>query len=80
MWSKWDDRFMQMAKIIGSWSSCFQDSRKIGAIIVKNKRILTTGYNGAPAGIKSCTAGRQALCRARRVPAAQAEHTVRHAA
>ena len=53
-WSKWDDRFMQLAKTIGSWSSCYQDNRKIGAVIVRNKRILTTGYNGAPAGMKSC--------------------------
>ncbi|MEE0766571.1 MAG: cytidine/deoxycytidylate deaminase family protein [Christensenellales bacterium] len=53
-WSKWDDRFMSLAKTIGTWSSCFQDNRQIGAVIVKNKRILTTGYNGAPAGIVSC--------------------------
>ena len=68
MWSKWDARFMQMAKIIGSWSSCFQDSRKIGAIIVKNKRILTTGYNGAPAGIKSCTERGECLRRKLSIP------------
>ena len=53
-WSKWDDRFMGLAKTIGTWSSCFQDNRQIGAVIVKNKRILTTGYNGAPAGIRTC--------------------------
>ena len=40
-WSKWDDRFMSLAKTIGTWSSCFQDNRQIGAVIVKNKRILT---------------------------------------
>ncbi|HOF93978.1 MAG TPA: dCMP deaminase family protein, partial [Clostridia bacterium] len=32
----------------------YQHGRKIGAIIVKNKRILTTGYNGAPSGLTSC--------------------------
>lgn len=53
-WSKWDDRFMSLAKTIGTWSSCFQDNRQIGAVIVKNKRILTTGYNGAPQGVKPC--------------------------
>ena len=53
-WDKWDHRFMQMAQMVGSWSSCFQSNRKIGAVIVKNKRVLTTGYNGAPSGVMSC--------------------------
>lgn len=51
---KWDKRFVEMTKLVGSWSSCFKDNRQVGAIIVKNKRILTTGYNGAPSGIASC--------------------------
>ncbi len=51
---KWDKRFMELAETISNWSSCYKDDRNIGAVIVKNKRILTTGYNGAPAGIKSC--------------------------
>lgn len=51
---KWDARFMEMAEVIASWASCYQKDRKIGAVIVKNKRIVTTGYNGAPAGIKTC--------------------------
>lgn len=51
---KWDKRFMDMAVQIGGWSSCFQENRHVGAIIVKNKRIIATGYNGAPQGIKSC--------------------------
>ena len=51
---KWDERFVALADTIASWSSCYQEGRKVGAIIVKNKRILTTGYNGAPAGIQSC--------------------------
>ena len=51
---KWDKRFMDLTETIAKWSSCYKDNRSVGAIIVKNKRILTTGYNGAPAGIKSC--------------------------
>ena len=51
---KWDARFMELAEVISSWASCYQPDRKIGAVIVKNKRIVTTGYNGAPAGIKTC--------------------------
>ena len=51
---KWDVRFMQMAEVVATWSSCAREDRAIGAVIVKDKRILTTGYNGAPAGITSC--------------------------
>lgn len=51
---KWDARFMEMAQMISTWASCYQPTRKIGAVIVKGKRVLTTGYNGAPAGVKTC--------------------------
>lgn len=51
---KWDIRFMKMAYLISEWSSCFKANRAIGAVIVKDKRIMTTGYNGAPAGITTC--------------------------
>lgn len=51
---KWDKRFMDLAYVVSTWSSCYRTGRQIGAVIVKNKRILTTGYNGAPAGVKSC--------------------------
>ena len=45
---------MEIAYVIAGWASCFKADRKIGCVIVKNKRIVTTGYNGAPAGIKTC--------------------------
>lgn len=51
---KWDKRFMDLARVVAGWSSCFQESRHVGAVIVKDKRILTTGYNGASSGIVSC--------------------------
>ena len=51
---KWDRRFMDIAKSVATWSSCVRNGRKVGSVIVRNNRILTTGYNGAPAGIKSC--------------------------
>ncbi|MBR2700275.1 MAG: cytidine/deoxycytidylate deaminase family protein [Clostridia bacterium] len=51
---KWDRRFMELAGVIAGWASCYKQNRKIGAVIVKNKRIVTTGYNGAPAGIRTC--------------------------
>lgn len=52
--TKWDKRFMEVCELVSTWSSCFQENRKIGAVIVRDKRILTTGYNGASAGIESC--------------------------
>ncbi|MBQ2805024.1 MAG: dCMP deaminase family protein [Clostridia bacterium] len=52
--NKWDKRFMELTEQVAGWSSCFQQERHVGAIIVKNKRILTTGYNGAPQGVESC--------------------------
>lgn len=51
---KWDKRFMEMAELVSSWSSCYKENRQVGAVIVRDKRILTTGYNGAGSGIKSC--------------------------
>jgi len=51
---KWDNRFMEMTEMIATWSSCYKKDRNIGAVIVRDKRILTTGYNGAPAGMPSC--------------------------
>ncbi len=52
--SKWDRRFLALAFRIAQWSSCYKPDRCVGAITVKDKRILTTGYNGAPAGLESC--------------------------
>ena len=51
---KWDKRFMEMAHTIAGWTSCFRAGRAIGCVIVQNKRIMTTGYNGAPAGVRTC--------------------------
>ena len=58
---KWDQRFMKMAWLISDWSSCFRSGRSIGAVIVKDKRIMTTGYNGAPAGVTTCRERGQCL-------------------
>lgn len=52
--NKWDKRFMELTEQVATWSSCYKSNRQVGAIIVKNKRILTTGYNGAPQGVESC--------------------------
>lgn len=48
----WDEYFIKMAELIGSRGTC--DRVQVGSVIVKNKRILSTGYNGAPAGLPHC--------------------------
>lgn len=65
---KWDIRFMEMAELVATWSSCYQENRHIGAIVVMDKRILTTGYNGAPAGIESCVEKKECLRRKMDIP------------
>ncbi len=65
---KWDKRFMEMASFVATWSSCYQPNRQIGAVIAKDKRILTTGYNGAGSGIKSCKERGECLRRTLNIP------------
>ncbi len=50
--NKWDKRFMTLTEEVGTWSSCIR--RQVGAIIVRDKRVMATGYNGAPEGIETC--------------------------
>ena len=47
-----DTYFMRMAELVATRSSCLR--RNVGAVVVKEKRVLTTGYNGAPKGLKHC--------------------------
>jgi dCMP deaminase len=48
----WDTYFMNITTLVAERSTCTR--RAVGAIIVKDKRILSTGYNGAPTGIRHC--------------------------
>ena len=48
----WDHYFMQMAELTARRSTCLR--RHVGAVIVKDKHIIATGYNGAPRGIAHC--------------------------
>jgi dCMP deaminase len=48
----WDRYFMQIASVVATRSTCLR--RQVGALLVLNKRILTTGYNGTPSGLKHC--------------------------
>jgi dCMP deaminase len=47
-----DTYFMRMADLVATRSTCLR--RQVGAVIMKEKRVLTTGYNGAPKGLKHC--------------------------
>ncbi len=48
----WDEYFMRMAYLASTRSTCTR--RRVGAVIVKDKRILATGYNGPPKGLAHC--------------------------
>lgn len=48
----WDEYFMEMAQVAAKRSTCLR--RSVGAVIVKNKQILASGYNGTPMGLPHC--------------------------
>ena len=48
----WDEYFMDIVELVKERSTCLR--RKVGALIVKDRRILTSGYNGAPTGCRHC--------------------------
>lgn len=48
----WDEYFIELAKLARKRSSCLR--RNVGAVLVKNKKVLATGYNGAPKGLENC--------------------------
>jgi dCMP deaminase len=51
----WDAYFMQIAHLVKTRATC--PRRQVGAVIVRNRRILATGYNGAPRGLPHCPVG-----------------------
>ena len=50
--SSWDQYFMKMAELAASRSTCLR--RQVGAVIVKERHVIATGYNGAPKGLPHC--------------------------
>jgi dCMP deaminase len=48
----WDDYFMDIAALVARRSTCLR--RDVGALLVRDRRILATGYNGAPSGLQHC--------------------------
>jgi dCMP deaminase len=58
----WDDYFMNIARMVASRSNCVK--RKVGAVIVRDRRIVSTGYNGTPRGVRNCNEGGCPRCNA----------------
>src|SRR3989344_3011319 len=56
----WDLYFMNIAMVVASRSNCVK--RHVAAVIVKDNRIISTGYNGTPRGVKNCNEGGCARC------------------
>ena len=51
----WDEYFMRIAQIVALRSNCMK--RKVAAVVVKDRRIISTGYNGTPRGVPNCNEG-----------------------
>ena len=51
----WDEYFMSIARVVASRSNCVK--RKVAAIITRDRRVISTGYNGTPRGVPNCNEG-----------------------
>ncbi len=51
----WDEYFMGIARVVASRSNCVK--RKVAAVITRDRRIVSTGYNGTPRGVRNCNEG-----------------------
>lgn len=51
----WDQYFMELASLAAQRSNCMR--RRVGCVIVRDKRVVSTGYNGTPRGLSNCNEG-----------------------
>ena len=51
----WDEYFMKIAEVVSSRSSCAK--RRVAAVVVRDRRVISTGYNGTPRGTRNCNEG-----------------------
>lgn len=65
----WDEYFMKMAELTAERSTCLR--RQVGAVIVQDKHIIATGYNGAPKGIPHCSEKGGCLRQAMNIPSGE---------
>jgi dCMP deaminase len=49
---EWDEYFLKLAMLVAERSTC--QHHHVGAVVVRDKHVIATGYNGAPAGMKDC--------------------------
>ena len=56
----WDEYFMQVANVVKTRSTCLSSAK--GAVLIRGRQIISTGYNGTPAGTKHCDEGGCARC------------------
>lgn len=73
----WDEYFMDICDIVAKRSTCLR--RSVGAVIVKDKHILTTGYNGAPRGLDNCLELGQCLRQEMKIPSGEKHEICRGA-
>ncbi|KAF1983604.1 hypothetical protein K402DRAFT_338280 [Aulographum hederae CBS 113979] len=58
----WDQYFMRLASLAAERSNCMK--RRVGCVLVRDKRVISTGYNGTPRGVKNCKDGGCPRCNA----------------
>lgn len=51
----WDEYFMQLASLASQRSNCMK--RRVGCVLVRERRVISTGYNGTPRNLKNCNEG-----------------------
>ena len=73
----WDEYFMKIAKVVGERGTC--DRGRAGAVIVKDKRIIATGYVGAPMGLPHCDEVGHLLCDTINPDGKKSKHCIRTA-
>lgn len=71
----WDEYFMQIAELVGSRATC--DRGRAGSVVTRDKRILTTGYVGAPAGVRDCDESGHELHMVEHPDGTKSQHCVR---
>ncbi len=71
----WDEYFMEMAELTAQRSTCLR--RHVGAVIVKDKHIIATGYNGAPRGLQHCDERGGCLRQKLEIPSGQRQELCR---
>lgn len=73
----WDEYFMGISKLVATRSTCLR--RNIGAVLVKNRQILSTGYNGPPKGVEHCDEKGGCLRKQLNIPSGQRHELCRAA-